>query len=344
MSKCSLEIELESGVVRGGEPVCGEVLVKPTVDVRCEALVLCLSWRTAGRGNRDACLEREETLYSGPWSAEQTLRYPFSFPLPHRPLSHDGELLRIEWVLTARASVPWAMDPESEIVFEVRRGLSPPRDARTVPPMPPMTAQQKQGVETASLLTRLLPGLAGCGIAGVGTVAALVGVATAATGQLQGVLAAITGGLFIFFGLRNAWNAGGTSLARRRLKDITINIASTNARPGEALRVSAGFRPAQALAVRDIRLRLILRESASTGVDDNRTTHTHDHVFSSKQLSGPSSFAAEERFDGETILAIPPDAPPSFSATSNRLLWLVQLDIDIDDWPDLNESHPFLVS
>lgn len=344
MTKCVLEIELESGVIRGGESVCGVVVVKPAVDVRCEGLVISLGWRTAGRGNKDTKLQHEETLYAGQWAAGKTHRYSFTMTLPHRPLSHDGELLRIEWVVTASADVPWAMNPKTETVLQVCRALSPPRDSRRVPAMPPMSAQQKQNSEVSTLTTRFLSGASGCGIAGVGTIAALVGAAKAANGQHLGVAAAFAGGICIFFGLRNAWRSGGTVLARRRLQDITIDITPSNLQPGEELTVNASFRPAQALAVRDVRLRLILRESAFTGNDDTRTAHTHDSVFVSRQLCGPTRFAAEERFEGSANLAIPPDASPSFTAANNRLLWMVQLDIDIDDWPDLNESHPFLVS
>ena len=344
MTKCMLGIELESAVVRGGEPVRGEVVAQPKVDVRCQGLTLTLGWRTAGRGNRDVEHHHEEVLYSGPWRAGETVRYPFSLTLPHRPLSHAGELVRIEWVLTATADLPWALNPETEAIIDVRRGLNPPRDERTVPAMPPMTALQKQTTGSASLLSRLLPGALGCGIAGVGTIAAMIGATAAATGQLSGFLSALVGGVLIIFGLRNAWYSGGGVLARRRLKDITIDIAPTNLQPGEEITVKASFRPAQDLAVRDVRLRLILRESATFGADDNRTTLTHDHVYVSKQLCGPAGLVAEERFSGEAALPIPPDGAYSFSSANNRLLWLVQLDIDIDDWPDLNESHPFLVS
>ena len=172
----------------------------------------------------------------------------------------------------------------------------------------------------------------------------LAGIAVIVAAGPAGLAVGVLGLGMIVGGSRMALRASGNAVARRKIKDIQLQIAPRSLRPGQEFRVAVDFRPAQDTSVREVRLRLILRELASFGSGAHRTTQAVEKVYASAQICGARDFMAEELFSAAHKLALPPDAPHSFSARSNRLLWLVQLDIDIDDWPDLTEPHPILVS
>ncbi|MFT5680836.1 MAG: hypothetical protein ACI8RZ_001742 [Myxococcota bacterium] len=339
MSRATLSIELESAEIFGGEVLQGVVVVRVSEAVVCSDLMLTLGWQTAGRGEVDH--DTVETVMPpiGEW-AEGGHRVPFSLQAPRGPLSHSGELVEIHWAVTATASL--RDEAVTAAVPVVLRAGSPTLEpAPDVPQMPPITTQQRP---PGSLLTRLMPTILSVSLALVGGVVVLGGAAALVAVGPIGLGVAVVGMVMIVLGSRGALKASGNAAARRKIKDITIAIHPRSLRPGQAFDVSVGFRPAQDTAVEQVRLRLILRELASTGTGTDRTTHAVDRVFTSAQISGAQDFASDEKFSAEHTLALPPDAPHSFSARSNRLLWLVQLDIDIDDWPDLTEPHPILVS
>lgn len=339
MARAELSIELESASAAGGSVLSGEVVVRAGEPVRCEVLRLDLGWQTAGSGDVDAAVVESVSLPGGEWPAG-TSRHPFQIPLPRGPLSHRGELISIEWTLTATAALDDEA-PAASVPLTLRPGLPSEAPAPVVPQMPAVTAQQRP---PGSLLARLLPTLLGVGLALLGVVVVLAGVAAIVAAGPIGLAVGVLGLLMIVGGSRAALRASGSAVARRKIKDITLQISPRSLRPGQEFSVVVDFRPAQDTCIREVRLRLILRELASAGAGEDRSTEAVERVYASAQICGARDFSAEEPFSASHTLALPPDAPHSFSARSNRLLWLVQLDIDIDDWPDLTEPHPVLVS
>ncbi|MDG1482194.1 MAG: hypothetical protein P8R54_21560 [Myxococcota bacterium] len=339
MSRVALSIELESASVLGGDMLCGVVVVVVSEPVRCDGIRLDLGWHTAGQGESDAAVVVSVELPGGDWPAG-TSRQPLQLVVPHGPLSHCGALIEIAWTLTATAALADGTAAATQGLI-LKPGLLSAAPAPAVPQMPAVTAQQRP---PGRLLARLLPTFLGVGLALLGVIVVLAGIAVIVAAGPAGLAVGVLGLGMIVGGSRMALRASGNAVARRKIKDIQLQIVPRSLRPGQEFRVAVDFRPAQDTSVREVRLRLILRELATAGVGAHRTTQTIEKVYASAQICGARDFAAEERFSAVHMLALPPDAPHSFSARSNRLLWLVQLDIDIDDWPDLTEPHPILVS
>jgi hypothetical protein len=337
MPRVALSIELTDAAFIGGDTVRGAVVVAAEAASDCAGLRIGLGWRTSGAGEPDAAEVEGEVLFTGSLEPGEH-SFPFALSMPHGPLSHDGRLIQLGWAVTASAVLA---DREVTATAPVRLLAGP---AAAVPPsvpnMPPLTAWQRP---PGSITDRLLPTILGTGVAIIGGMVVLVGVVLLLAGGLPGLLVGAAGMAMIVLGSRHALRASGNMVARRRVRDITIRVSPTSLRPGQEFTVAVSFQPAQDTRIEQVRLRLILRELATTGTGADRATRSVDQVYASVQICGACAFSAEERFATEHTLALPPDAPLSFSATSNRLLWLVQLDIDIDDWPDLTEPHPILV-
>ncbi len=160
MSKCDLSIELESGAVRyqPGDVVRGHVLVDVDAECTCKKLNVVLQWRTPGSDvrdrdkgeplkqtpfkgvykklkgvlqwhlpgggvrNRDKGEPLKQTLFEGVWRPGEQQGYPFEFTVPDGPLSYHGEILNVDWHITATADIPRAFDQKAEAEIFVHRG------------------------------------------------------------------------------------------------------------------------------------------------------------------------------------------------------------------------------
>ena len=338
MSKCAVSIELESDAVVGGDVLRGEVVVLVSEDVRCDGLTLSMDWQTQGSGNPSGDTIHEMELFSGQWSGGQEVRYPFTLTVPEHPISYAGELVSVVWRLSAAADIPWSMDPKAEALFVLKPGPDRPEPQRTG-----SCIQSPNVLRSTGRILVVLPVVIGVLFACVGLAAAAGGAVAVTSGELKGALLAVLGVAAVILGLRASWRAVRHDLARKKLEALTIELSPVVVKPGEEVVVGLDFRPRKAILVREIRLRLVHRESATTGSGERRSTQHHDTVVVSTQVAFEQMLAGGESFSASRALHLPPDAALTFLAPDNRLRWMVQLDLDIDDWPDLVESHPIRV-
>lgn len=334
MSKCDLKIELEEPrrTYRPGEPIKGSVRVEVDANCECEGLTLARAWRTHGRGNVSSGEPATEVLHRGPWYAGETHRYPFEVPAPPGPFTYHGHYLNVDWYLTARADIPWALDPKAEEEFL----LAPP----AAPTSPTERAQPDQGpaADPQALFTKV--GLVmGCVFGAVGLTVGAIGVTSAlADGDLESWLMLPFGAVFALVGGGVAYMAIRNSLAERKLGPVRFAVQPARCVPGTALRVTLACSPRASGEILGITATLHGYERCVSGSGSNRRTHTHSLHERAISLCGGRSFSAGDDLALEGELRLPDDAPFSFESGSNDLIWSVSASIDIAGWPDWSST------
>lgn len=84
-------------------------------------------------------------------------------------------------------------------------------------------------------------------------------------------------------------------------------------------------------------------EQVVSGSGTNRTTHHHEIHESKVTLTAGRAARAGERVDIEARVPIPSDAPGTFMADDNALLWGVVVHISISGWPDWKREYAIVV-
>ncbi|MFV8750855.1 hypothetical protein ACNOYE_09935 [Nannocystaceae bacterium ST9] len=298
---------------RPGEIISGVVHVDADAPTRCDALTLSWYWTTHGRGNLAVGTPLSTVLFAGEWQAGHHA-IPFEVVCPSLPLTYRGPLLNIDWILEARADVPWAIDPKAKIDFSV---LAPancrPEVRRTAAPT------------RARTTTILIFGLA-LSLGGLGT--ALASVLAVARGQiddLSGLILLALAGLLVWPG----WKLLGPRVARKAFDRLDSKVATTR----DELSVTLEFtsrKPIESLIAS-----LVAEEVVASGHGTDRSVHTHRiHEQHRLPTVGP---AGEHRVE---IVYPMPDFDQigwSFATSDNALNWYVELNFDIEGWPDLIE-------
>lgn len=91
----TIEITIEEKRLRPGGVVRGKVTLDPLAGDESNRVELSVLWETAGKGDTDLGLVLFREL-SGRGE------FPFEAPLPLLPLSYDGGILSITWLVRVR--------------------------------------------------------------------------------------------------------------------------------------------------------------------------------------------------------------------------------------------------
>lgn len=86
-----------------GETLAGSYSLTDYADEAIEAVEVSVLWRTEGKGNEDFRVHAfwRRSLKAGDWIDPRT-GGRFSVTLPNSPLSYEGELVKIYWVVRIR--------------------------------------------------------------------------------------------------------------------------------------------------------------------------------------------------------------------------------------------------
>jgi hypothetical protein len=310
MAKAELSIELEKADRRyvPGETIRGKLRVRVDSDCRCDALTIERQWRTHGRGNRSSGGAIRHDLFQGDWRAGEYV-YPFQFEAPAWPRTYHGHYLNVDWYLNARADVPWAIDPKAEEEILVEAGPE-----RFVPD----TCFPAETVVS----TGAHPLQAGCPTI-FGLMFVLIGLANLPIG----IFFMVPGFIVAFLGLRNV-------LAEMKIGSVKLEVEPLSAEPGGAVRVVLSMVPKSALLLNEATVKLKGIEQVVSGSGTKKTTHTHTLHEAQASLSAKQGIVAGRPVRLETLLELPASAPPSFEAASNKLIWSLNVHLDIARWPD----------
>jgi hypothetical protein len=108
----TMEITLEHRRLPPGGVVRGTVTLEPLPGDEGNRVELSVLWETAGKGDTDLGIVLFRQL-------EGRGSFPFEAPLPLLPLSYDGGLLSISWLVRVRRLRTLAADEIVDELFKV---------------------------------------------------------------------------------------------------------------------------------------------------------------------------------------------------------------------------------
>jgi hypothetical protein len=329
MSKCDLSIRLEDPdlVRRPGDVLKGEVTVEVIEACTCRELALTCGWRTHGKGNRAEGVKEKAVLFQGEWPPGMPQRYPFEFKVPRGPATYHGKLLNVDWVLRARADIPWAIDPKAEADFLVAAEEEGEYDyGPTYKPPAELYVAADKGL--------------GCKLTVFGLFAA-IGAAVLLAFWSQGCFPVVFGSIFLVAGLGAILGALWRGIAQKKLGVPEVRIGASTARPGDMVPVSVKIRPRAPVRLEGVTAELRGTEVVVSGSGTNRTTHRHVFHQAKETLDpGGRELPPGEELTIGGVVQVPGQAPPTFSASDNDLRWVVEVHIGIAGWPDWKREYP----
>jgi hypothetical protein len=131
-------------------------------------------------------------------------------------------------------------------------------------------------------------------------------------------------------------------VARARVAPPTITISTDTLRVGQRFVVTYQQQFARAAEVQRAGGALILRETATYRRGTNTYTVTHEHTVSTFDLPA-RRYEAGEVASARQEFEVPRGAMHSFTASRNKLAWLLRVSVALPGWPDVNEEYPLTV-
>lgn len=348
MSKCELDVHLDKAdrTYAPGERIRGHVTVTADAAVRCNALTVALQWRTHGRGNSDSGPESKVQIFEGAWDAGAQHAYGFELIAPPGPATYHGTFVNLDHYLTARADLPWAVDPkaQTEILVVPTPGTAEYDFGPSYKPPAAELSGEGKAMALGSALTAGCFGLPGLGIMAGGVA---FGVSWLRGTSTQGVVPAIVmflfGAVFAAVGFGIAFLFQKRNVAQRRLGSPLVNVSPQTARAGDRVSVQVTLQPRRGVKLTGAKVTLRCQEKAVSGSGTNRTTHGHEVHESEAGLNAPPQLEAGQPASFSASLQLPRDAAPSFAAKDNSVRWTLTLHVGIDGWPDWEREYPITV-
>ncbi|MFC1661217.1 hypothetical protein ACFL3S_07155 [Gemmatimonadota bacterium] len=315
--------------LKAGETLRGAVTVQSAADAHVHSFRLDLHWRTEGKGNPAKGVGASvELAREGRWVSGATQSFSFVIQVPWGPLSHSGRILNVSWELEAKGdrSFPQADFRES---MPVVLSAAPDMTRFDLGPSP----QKERELEA------LKGGLAGLWLA-LGIILLLGGIVFgAAMGwEIQGVrryaLLAFMG-LGFLLTLRGFWGR----LGRGKLGEPTVRISSSELRRGEEVHFDVAIRPGKKTELRSLKAILECEERVVQGHGQYQSHHRKTIYEETVVLAEPRAIGPQRGLRKTGVLRIPADAPPTFGAPSNRVVWWLRFEADLAGWPDWKEPH-----
>ncbi|NVB39570.1 hypothetical protein G6O69_17135 [Pseudenhygromyxa sp. WMMC2535] len=315
-AKCELSVELEHPRrhYRPGERITGWVRVEVDAATKCDGLALTQLWRAEGAGESRSGGRSEFQLFSGEW-APGVHRYPFDLACPEEPGSYHGGLFSVEWQLEARADVPWALDVEASADFfvELNTDVEVEITQRSVP---------ESSMTFDVIMTTLL------------VLMVAVGVFSTVNSIIEGDIGMSVFGIVACAGfVYMLWIYTKRAIARRALSRLTMNIE----RP-DAGRVALDIDCASSRKIEGALVKLVAEEYVNRVVDGKRS-YSNETIYEDTQHVTLGQLG-QHSFRVEFELPDFGEVPWTFSASCNEIKWYVLVDVDIENWPDLEERIP----
>lgn len=347
MPTCSLRIELDDPcpTYRPGDQVRGTVIVEVDDDCDCQRLSLTCEWYTHGRTTPTTGSEQTQFLGMDLWHRGETHRYPFELRLPNGPCTYHGTEFSVDWRLVAAADIPWKSDPTAQVELDVVAGDKPVEDDYQVGDF----RNQTPAVEDHRTAGPNSPAVVGClfafSMAFLGfclfIILSFAGIISPDPDSkaeiffmvVPAVVAAALTAIAWKFLLKNR-------LAEMRLGQIDVVVDRARAAAGDSFDVVVDIPPPSDADINEISLAFVGRERSAVEDGNRSTIHTYqvfkrtDTIEDSVDRRVPKGQSAHF----EHTVDVPEDVPPSFRCEYARLEWVVDVYIDIADWPDWRET------
>ena len=157
-----------------------------------------------------------------------------------------------------------------------------------------------------------------------------------ATGESVEVMVWIIGSVFAAIGVLLAVLAVRNLLLRWRFREAIISVPKEVFHPGDAVTVHVEQTFRGHLDPQDVRLRLLLRESAVYRQGTTMTTRTEDHILETVSLKESHHWGGNT-FESATEFRLPEGAMHTMLTPYNRLQYLLELTVIVPRWPDYVE-------
>ncbi|VAW70776.1 hypothetical protein MNBD_GAMMA09-1173 [hydrothermal vent metagenome] len=325
MSKCNVWIEVGDVNYQPGDTVTGTAYVEVDKECKCDALTIKKYWATHGKGNCDSGAAESLELFTGLWQPG-TYNYPFEFVFERTPVSYHGYNINIDWYLDLRADIPWSMDPrgKQDLILEKCNDdrYSADEVAGEAHSSTELTTQK-----FSPYILILFP-----------LIFMLIGLY-----MLIVNFDIIFGGVFTFAGAAISYKFIQSTLAERKLGQVKCELDINTVKPGDEIKCSITFSPKSKIKVNAITASLIGKEISTSGSGTNRSTYYHTFHLNKKKMSPSGHFEKSDYVTDNVLFDIPSDAVASFSARNNDIVWSVEVDIDINKWPDWNKTLAVVV-
>lgn len=341
-NKCDLQVELEENALESTDTVRGTVSVEVADEVRCDGLVLERRFETDGSGDTDTGGFARETLFEGTWKPGETYEYPFEMELPPGPYSYRGDEFDLEWLVEARADIPWALDPSDTADFHLSPGGEPEYEAGQI--------------ETGEDVDEDAPVQSGQGFmryAGGMTMPGglfILGLAVLGTGPEEYFLMGFLGvaGLLMTVGGYWAFSMGTRNRrAKSVIGDVEFDVSPLQVTPGDTLHCEIRLTPPNEAEMEEIYFRLVNRE-CSTESTHNSSSTFHRSILDSFETTVAESEENTTLEPGrestfETTFEIPSYAEYSVDTGKNEVEWAVGASVRLPGVPNWSGTLPIVV-
>lgn len=158
------------------------------------------------------------------------------------------------------------------------------------------------------------------------------------------IFAKVVVGLFMAVGVGLAFSTIKMGLARMKLEAPEVTVSVQPLRVGEPFDVSFRQRAKGPVHVQHVTAKLICREFATYRRGTDTTTVTHDVHEQEAVVVQEVAASSIQPIQGSASLAIPADGMHSFHAARNRIVWLLEVQTAVDDWPDYRTTFELQVA
>lgn len=337
MADCTIDIVFEGDErhFEPGDKIVGAVRVSPAHDCTCERLAIHRQW--VARSTSEVCRggDDEIVLYEGSWSAGRVQEYPFIFHAPPGPYSHDGDLLELEWVLSARAQI----EADEDLRAEQPLHIEPSGDEADFVLGEPET-RDTTGEET-SPLEMALEGLGGALLLIIGVWLIYPSVAAAPGASLWTLLSGVgslAAGAWLMNRLvRRQWGHGGESNQHPGASDYHVA-------PGDHVSFVVDLEPNFRTRPRGITALLkgyeaVGSDDGSSGGELHRFYEEPISITPTDESGGDDGRPGSYRVD----FRVPDDAPYSFWCRAAEIGWAIEVHVDVGSWPDWSRDFSLVV-
>ena len=134
-------------------------------------------------------------------------------------------------------------------------------------------------------------------------------------------------GLGVFWAGTNRW------IAQLKLGQVSVDIGQGST----PIPITVKFPAKPSVRLNPVSATLIVKEEVQRGSGTRRTTYTHEVHRTLVRLSQRQIHPGVVTFQGE--IPFQSDFPIPFYGVSNKLLWEVEVKVDVQDWPDWRSTY-----
>jgi len=335
MAKCDLHIEFDRDqrLYKLGEAMPGKVIVVAHAAFQCRKITLVRAWKTSGRGNETSGGDEGMILDEGAeFQAGEKREYPFQFGALRGPVSYQGHLLNVEWVLRAQVDLPAAVDVNKEEKFalgpgEIAEEILLGTTEQISGDYYETTTSHRARLSKAEALALpfLVLGVVMMVMASGNPLGLILGLAVSGFGLWQ-----------LYIWLRNR-------LAKQKLGAIDVHVSPDRVRVGNRVECQCLFKPHDLRRLNKIMATLKCEERVMSGSGSLRNAHAHTIYETTLEQTNQNAVAVGEKMQIAIAFQIPPHSPCTFHAPDNAVNWHLRVQLDIPGWPDWIQDFPLTV-